>query len=873
MRIVTLLLRNSLVPLVLLMALALTTAASAATITWNGGSGGLWEDPTKWLPQQAPGQDDTAIIGGTQETLVVVTGSRSVATLVIANPNATLMVEGTPHAVHGDLRVANGFENRGTIELTSTNVGYAAFLTVTTGSLTNAPGGAIRALEGAGGQRTLNANLVNQGTLELQTDLTASGNIVNGGVVHLPPAKTLTISGTTIWTHRTGAITGTGTLSLPGNSTLVLEDDFTPGTFALQAPALTVDGPGRLLGPAAGEFVINNWTINAPVVVTGDLVIEGVVSLNGSLVVSTGKTLRITGTLHGVHGDLRVANGFENHGTIELTSTNVSYAAFLTVTTGSLTNAPGGVIRALEGAGGPRTLNANLVNQGALLVLDGSNLQINGVLLNAPTGILGGGGTFQFAAGMVSNEGAVAPGVSPGRLSVDGDLPWHSSARFEVEIGGFAAGTDHDQLALSSPANLNGTIAVEWISGFFPKKDDAFTVLTYPSRTGGFSTLHNPLSERIAWEVRYNAADAQLVVLNTAPTLAEIADQTVNELTPLTVTAGATDQDQPAQTLTYTLVTAPAGMTIHPSSGLISWTPSESQGPGEFEVTVRVQDNGTPTLGHTTRFSVNVLEVNAAPELTLPATGTVDEQAAFTFAANATDTDLPANTLTYELVSGPEGATLNPATREFRWTPSEEQGPGTHDITLRVTDNGNPALAHTTTLNVTVREVNRPPVLNDVPGAAIHAGAAFRTSLTGSDPDIPANALTYSMVSGPDGATVTPDGRVEWRPSLASAGSIADFTVRVTDNGVPPQSDDVTFQVAVADPLTILDTRRSGDEWTITWRAVAGNRYRVIQTTSLPASEWSPIPGEVTATGDSATKTFTTSRGFMSTFLRVMLVE
>jgi hypothetical protein len=314
-------------------------------------------------------------------------------------------------------------------------------------------------------------------------------------------------------------------------------------------------------------------------------------------------------------------------------------------------------------------------------------------------------------------------------------------------------------------------------------------------------------------------------------------------------------------------------MTINASSGLISWTPSEAQGPGEFVVTVRAQDNGTPALGHTTTFSVRVLEVNVAPVLTLPAVGTVEEQTALILTANATDADLPANTLTYELVSGPEGATFNPATRELRWTPTEEQGPGTHNFSLRVTDSGTPALLHTVSLNVTVSEVNQPPMLGAVSNANLHAGAGFRTSLTATDLDKPANALTYSLVSGPDGATVTPDGRLDWTPPLASAGSVADFIVRVTDDGVPPRSDDLTFQVTVADPLTILETTRNGDEWTIRWRTVAGTTYRIMRTTSLPATEWSPIPGEVTATGDTATRTITLHPEAIASFLRVVLVE
>jgi hypothetical protein len=51
------------------------------------------------------------------------------------------------------------------------------------------------------------------------------------------------------------------------------------------------------------------------------------------------------------------------------------------------------------------------------------------------------------------------------------------------------------------------------------------------------------------------------------------------EMAPYTFTATATDPDLPAQTLTFSLVGAPAGAAIDSSSGVFSWTPTEAQGP------------------------------------------------------------------------------------------------------------------------------------------------------------------------------------------------------------------------------------------------------------------------------------------------------
>src|SRR5436190_2012844 len=147
--------------------------------------------------------------------------------------------------------------------------------------------------------------------------------------------------------------------------------------------------------------------------------------------------------------------------------------------------------------------------------------------------------------------------------------------------------------------------------------------------------------------------------VNVAPVLSVPADQTIDEQTTLSVSASATDADLPANTLTFGLVSAPAGMTINPGSGVISWAPSEAQGPSTNTITVVVTDNGVPALSATNSFTVTVREVNVAPVLSVPANQTIDELSALAVTASATDADVPANTLTFSLVSPPAGMTIN----------------------------------------------------------------------------------------------------------------------------------------------------------------------------------------------------------------------
>src|SRR5207244_1853346 len=140
---------------------------------------------------------------------------------------------------------------------------------------------------------------------------------------------------------------------------------------------------------------------------------------------------------------------------------------------------------------------------------------------------------------------------------------------------------------------------------------------------------------------------------NSAPVLTVPTDQTITELSTLTVTNIASDTDLPANTLTFSLVSAPAGVNLNPSSGVLSWTPTDAQGPSTNLITVRVTDNGAPHLSDTISLPDALPNSNSAPVLTVPTDQTVAELSTLTVTNTASDADLPANTLTFSLVSAP----------------------------------------------------------------------------------------------------------------------------------------------------------------------------------------------------------------------------
>jgi hypothetical protein len=195
--------------------------------------------------------------------------------------------------------------------------------------------------------------------------------------------------------------------------------------------------------------------------------------------------------------------------------------------------------------------------------------------------------------------------------------------------------------------------------------------------------------------------------VNAAPALAAIGDKTVAELSLLSFTAKAADADLPANGLTYTLIGAPGGAAIDADSGAFTWTPSEEQGPGSYPLTVKACDNGAPAQCDSEDITLTVSEVNSAPVLTPIGNKSVAEQSPLAFTASAADSDRPANNLTFSLVNAPTGASIQAASGAFSWTPTSAQGPADYPFTVKVCDNGAPALCDEETITVTVNETSQ----------------------------------------------------------------------------------------------------------------------------------------------------------------------
>ena len=127
----------------------------------------------------------------------------------------------------------------------------------------------------------------------------------------------------------------------------------------------------------------------------------------------------------------------------------------------------------------------------------------------------------------------------------------------------------------------------------------------------------------IASNIRASVTSAPpaILLVNTAPIFAPLANKTINQGAPLAFKVIATDPDIPAQTLTYSLIgSAPSGAAIDPVTGLFTWPVAQTLSTNQ--IAVRATDNGSPPLSATQTFAINVVAAFMTNS-TLVATGAV----------------------------------------------------------------------------------------------------------------------------------------------------------------------------------------------------------------------------------------------------------
>jgi fibronectin-binding autotransporter adhesin len=361
----------------------------------------------------------------------------------------------------------------------------------------------------------------------------------NGGTIEVESAAAVLTDN--------GAISGPGSLTKIGAGTLILGS--AANTFSgLTVTAGTVQtanentlGTGTVTVAAAGvvqykasttsarTFNLDFGTLAAG---TGATVMLNGAAVNGGFMRGPG-TFALTGgtTLSGVStaasaiinqtGPASVVN-FTNNGqftnaagqTLNWTNGTNASAGLLTIggTVAASDFISDGVVT-VNGGGALNSSGSNLVlggdsrttinPSGALAVAAGTTIELNGGLLvnngtiSGTTDVNYGSlakGTGVYGIVNVGQGGTYAPGNSPGivtaaAVNFDNSPVISGAPVLQIELAGTTLGTQYDQLQVTGPASLGGTLDLLPLNGFVPVSGDKFIVMTYANRSGTFSSV------------------------------------------------------------------------------------------------------------------------------------------------------------------------------------------------------------------------------------------------------------------------------------------------------------------------------------------------------------------------------------------------
>jgi autotransporter-associated beta strand protein len=305
-----------------------------------------------------------------------------------------------------------------------------------------------------------------------------------------------------------GILSGTGSVSFTGAGNVTLTGANTySGATNIAAGTVTTTGTG--IGDASDVTVATGATLST----SGDEVIG---SLSGGGTVTTTDSLTTGGNGNSTtFGGSFTAGELIKTGAGTMTLTGASTpSGGLTVNGGGLTIATTGTVD--TGASDTTVTGAALTVDGVLTTTEldanaGSNVVIDvGGIVNAPVVIassglvrdngtvngdvgVGAGGTLMGAGvinGNVTNSGTVAPGNSPGIITVAGNYTQTAAGTLAAELTpSTVPGTGYDQLHATGTATLDGTLALMPSTGLYVAGSTYDVVVADAGITGNFATV------------------------------------------------------------------------------------------------------------------------------------------------------------------------------------------------------------------------------------------------------------------------------------------------------------------------------------------------------------------------------------------------
>ncbi len=426
---------------------------------------------------------DTATFG-TNTSLTINEAQAFGTSMTFDNANANIMLMGTANSFFGGISVQDlTASNTTSVSITGNQFSFVAIfgtLTIESGSSVtiDVPGTTLGNIVLDGGTLIVpNGFILNDDTA---ANISLSGNGTVQGPVFGGPLAT---------------IQTTGTLDM-GDPNSFLGFNFL-GTLGVGAATVTLHSAG--FANLGALTTINGGTLNAAngiALGTGDNLVAGS-TVNAKIAAAFGSAIRATGNL--TLGDANSLVGFASDGelyvganTVTINDRNEAVLGTLTelgdaatpASPGTLTAANGFLLEQGKNLVGYGTVNGDFINQGFVEAIGpdpSDEIIFNGTL----TGI----GSF---AGTIMINSIFAPGNSPGKIEVTGDVTLGDSAVLQMELGGRTLGSDYDHLDITGQLAVDGTLELLLIDGFTPGMGDTFDLLDFASVTGTFDQIDLP---------------------------------------------------------------------------------------------------------------------------------------------------------------------------------------------------------------------------------------------------------------------------------------------------------------------------------------------------------------------------------------------
>ncbi|WP_279349256.1 Ig-like domain-containing protein [Erythrobacter litoralis] len=353
---------------------------------------------------------------------------------------------------------------------------------------------------------------------------------------------------------------------------------------------------------------------------------------------------------------------------------------------------------------------------------------------------------------------------------------------------------DGDTLTVISASAPNGTVVIE-----------ADGSLTYTPDTdfNGSDTITYQVSDGQGGTSTANVA-VTVSAENDAPTAQPIPAQTGEDADVVTLDLSAGFADVDADTLTFTAIGLPAGLSIN-ADGIVTGTidPSASQGgpvgDGAYQVSVIADDGQGGAVS--TSFSWRV--INPAPTAVDDAAAT-DEDTPVVIDVLGNDIDPDNDTLTITTASASNGTvTINPD-GTITYTPDANFN-GTDTVTYRV-DDGEGGVS-TGIVTVGVAAQNDAPTASPIPARAGQDAEAVNLDVSAAFDDVDGDTLTFNAMGLPAGLTIDGDGTITGTidPAASQGGPNGDGTYEVTVTADDGNGGTVstTFSWAVTNPAPV----------------------------------------------------------------------